>query len=625
MVKLGYVLLFLPLIACGVITLGTLSRRKASGIIAIAAMLAAFGLSLALFLHYLSHAAAYPLSHTIPWLDFSWLSLGFGILLDPLSLLMLLIVTGVGSAIFIYSWGYMHEDPGFSRYFACLSLFAFSMLGIVLANNLVQIFIFWELVGLSSYLLIGFWYEKASAADAGKKAFLVNRVGDFGFVLGIFFLWSISGLLDAPRTFDFLKLQGVLQEAVPAGLIEPGALTLIALLLFCGVLGKSAQFPLHVWLPDAMEGPTPVSALIHAATMVAAGVYLLARTFFLYAYSPEAMAWVANIGCFTALFAATLAVTQNDIKRILAYSTLSQLGYMVMALGLGGSGVGMFHLTTHAFFKALLFLGAGSIIHAVHSQNIWDMGGLLKKMPWTSWTFLIGTLALCGIFPLSGFWSKDEILTLAAHHGSWIYWASMATAFLTALYMGRLCFTVFFGAPKEKVAHAHESPAVMTAPLVFLAVLSVFGGFFGIPHFLAKAGEHHAAFEWPVAVSSTLVALAGLGLAFVMYQKQWISAGGIQKRARWIHRLLMHRYYIDDFYDGLVLYGQQSLAVLCMLFDRFIIMGLGVNGTAWLARKSGGLLRRFQTGRLQTYALLLFIGMTLLIFQWLVKPLMGRP
>ncbi len=620
----AYAILFLPLIACVGITLFALHQKKIAGLIAIGSLLAAFVLSLGIFIRFLVNPSLFPISHSIPWLEFSWLKIGFGVLLDPLSLLMLLVVTGVGSAIFIYSWGYMQDDPGFARYFACLSLFAFSMLGIVLANNFVQIFIFWELVGLSSYLLIGFWYEKPSAAEAGKKAFLVNRVGDFGFVLGIFLLWSLSGMLDTERTFDFLKLQDFVRDATARGLVQPATLTLIGLLLFCGVLGKSAQFPLHVWLPDAMEGPTPVSALIHAATMVAAGVYLLARTFFLYSVSPTALYWVAHVGGFTAIFAATMAITQNDIKRVLAYSTLSQLGYMVMALGLGGSEVGMFHLTTHAFFKALLFLGAGSVIHAVHTQDIWEMGGLLKKMPWTAWTFLIGTLALCGIFPLSGFWSKDEILALAHQKDAVLFWVGEGTAFITALYMGRLCFVTFFKSPSEKAAHAHETPWVMRGPLVFLAVLSVIGGFLGIPHLLSHGEAQHALFQPFVVLVSTLAALGGLALAFIIYYAQWISADAIQKRLRWFYRVLVQKYYIDDIYDWIVLYVQQSIAVMCLLFDRFIVMGLGVNGTAWLARRAGDVLRRFETGRLQTYAMLIFLGLTFLIYQWLLKPLFGH-
>ena len=348
----------------------------------------------------------------------------FGLRLDPLSLLMLLLVTGVASAIHIYSWGYMSEDRGFPRYFACLSLFTFSMLGIVLANNFLELFIFWELVGVSSYLLIGFWFERPAAADAGKKAFLTTRLGDFGFLLGILTVWAAFGSLK----FDLIE------KALAANPQALGALaTTAGLLIFCGAMGKSAQFPLHVWLPDAMEGPTPVSALIHAATMVAAGVYMLCRVFFLLNIpGSQALDVIAWIGGFTALLSAVIAIQQDDIKRILAYSTLSQLGYMVMAVGLHGPAPAMFHLTTHAFFKALLFLGAGSVIIALHhEQDIWKMGGLRQKMPVTFWTFMVGTLALCGLPPFSGFYSKDSILAQAAEHNLPLFVLGVAVAALT--------------------------------------------------------------------------------------------------------------------------------------------------------------------------------------------------
>ena len=373
--------------------------------------------------------------------------------------MMMLIVTGVGGAIHIYSFGYMREDRGFSRFFACMSLFTFSMLGIVLANNFIQLFIFWELVGVSSYLLIGFWFEKPSAADAAKKAFITNRLGDFGFLLGILMVWTVLGSL------NFSTLQQTL-IANPAAL---GTIASIAgLLIFCGAMGKSAQFPLHVWLPDAMEGPTPVSALIHAATMVAAGVYMLCRIIFL--LDPTALLVIAYIGGFTSLLAALIAIQQNDIKRILAYSTLSQLGYMVMAVGLSGPTAAMFHLTTHAFFKALLFLGAGSVILALHhEQDIWKMGGLRQKMPVTFWTFIIGTLALCGVPPFSGFYSKDSILAQAFDQIKSdrlvLFALAVSVAMLTTFYMFRLFYVAFLGKAKtESAEHAYESPPVMAWP-----------------------------------------------------------------------------------------------------------------------------------------------------------------
>ena len=405
-------ILFLPLLAAGVITLFTRRNAATSALISILACGASFLLSLIVFFRLGEHSA-------MPVAGMRWLSVGdlnveLGFLVDPLSVLMLLIVTGVGLMIHIYSSAYMKGDPSYSRFFASLSLFTFSMLGIVFASNFFQMFIFWELVGLSSYLLIGFWHEKPSAADACKKAFLTNRIGDFGFLLGIIILWTILG------TVQFAELQ---TEITSNPGILGGMAALAGLLIFFGAMGKSAQFPLHVWLPDAMEGPTPVSALIHAATMVAAGVYMLTRVFFVYTAVPVWPDWlglmegitpleiISWIGGITALLAALIAVQQNDIKRILAYSTLSQLGYMIMAVGLAGTTSAMFHLTTHAFFKALLFLGAGSVIHAMHhEQNIWHMGALKEKMPATFWTFLLGTLALAGLWPLSGFYSKDEVL-----------------------------------------------------------------------------------------------------------------------------------------------------------------------------------------------------------------------
>ena len=396
---------------------------------------------------------------------------------------MLLVVTGVGLMIHVYSYGYMHGDKGFSRFFACLSLFTFSMLGIVFATNFFQMFIFWELVGLSSYLLIGYWFEKPSAADACKKAFITNRIGDFGFLLGIIILWTILG------SVQFAELQAAIAQNKAA----LGALASLAgFLIFMGAMGKSAQFPLHVWLPDAMEGPTPVSALIHAATMVAAGVYMLCRVFFLYTATPAWPEWlsfldgitaleiIAWIGGITALLAALIAVQQNDIKRILAYSTLSQLGYMVMAVGLSGTTPAMYHLTTHAFFKALLFLGAGSVIHAMHhEQDIWRMGALKERMPKTFWTFLFGTLALAGVWPLSGFYSKDEVLATAGHSNGVLFGIAVFVAVLTTFYMFRLVFVVFYGPGKSDAAsHAYESPPVMTVPLIVLAVPTVVAGLF---------------------------------------------------------------------------------------------------------------------------------------------------
>src|ERR1019366_3545699 len=412
---LPWLTLFLPIFSAAAITLFTLKNRNVSALLSVGAIVAGFVMTLVFIgangFHINIETPG--LGHAGNWLSIGDLQIDFGLNPDPLSLMMMPIVTGVGGAIHIYSFGYMHEDSGFSRFFACLSLFTFSMLGVVLANNFIELFIFWELVGVSSYLLIGFWFEKPSAADAAKKAFFTNRLGDFGFLLGILVVWTALGSLNF----------STLQQTLIANPTALGAIASIAgLLIFCGAMGKSAQFPLHVWLPDAMEGPTPVSALIHAATMVAAGVYMLCRIIFL--LDPTALHVIAWIGGFTALLAALIAIQQNDIKRILAYSTLSQLGYMVMAVGLAGPTPAMFHLTTHAFFKALLFLGAGSVIHALHDeQDIWKMGDLRKKMPVTFLTFLMGTLALSGVPPFSGFYSKDSILGQALEQHNYLLFA----------------------------------------------------------------------------------------------------------------------------------------------------------------------------------------------------------
>src|SRR5438128_2551657 len=469
---LPWLILFLPLLAAAVITLFTQHDGKLSAGLSIGAVVAGFLLS-SIFVGWLGWQPARA-ETVVNWLKIGDLQVDLGLRFDPLSLLMMLIVTGVAGAIHIYSWAYMSGERGVPRYFACLSLFTFAMLGIVLANNFLELFIFWELVGVSSYLLIGFWFERPLAADAGKKAFITNRLGDFGFLIGIVLVWGVLGSL------NFAELQNKL--AANSRALGGGA-TAAGLLVFCGAMGKSAQFPLHVWLPDAMEGPTPVSALIHAATMVAAGVYMLCRVFFLLNIpGSHALEVIAGIGGFTALLSALLAVQQNDIKRILAYSTLSQLGYMVMSVGMSGPTAAMYHLSTHAFFKALLFLGAGSVIIALHhEQDIWNMGGLRKRMPVTFWTFMAGTLALAGIWPFSGFFSKDAILAKAAEQNLALFILGCVVAALTAFYMFRLVFVVFGGAANSEVSqHASESSMMMIWPLRILAVFSVIGGVIGI-------------------------------------------------------------------------------------------------------------------------------------------------
>lgn len=611
---LVWIAFFAPLAACVSITLFGLRSKAASSLLAIAGILISFICSCLVFTQIFQTTPPSQLQQSLAWIRIEAFTINFGFLINPLAIMMLLIVTGVGSAIFIYSRGYMDEDPSSPRFFAFLSLFAFSMIGIVLSNNFIQLFIFWELVGLSSYLLIGFWYAKPSAANAGVKAFMVNRLSDFGFLCGIILLWSQSDIGHG-RSFQFTDLVSVVPH------IGPHMLTIVALLLFCGVLGKSAQVPLHVWLIDAMEGPTPVSALIHAATMVAAGIYLLARTFFIFGPSPDALAVIAYTGAVTALMAAILAIVENDIKRILAYSTLSQLGLMVMALGLGGPVQGMYHLTTHAFFKALLFLGAGSVIYALHhEQNIWNMHGLFKKMPVTGGTFLIGTLALCGIFPLSGFWSKDAILALAYTHNTILYLLAATASGFTAFYMGRLFWVVFWGNPSaaghgSHEHEAHESPAVMTIPLTVLAMLSAAGGYIGIPHYLS-AQEAPEALNMRVAVISSVVALLGLGFSYMIYGKRPPS-DPLTTKLGGFYAVLKNKFYFDIVYGWYVDHIQQNVALFLSGLEEKYIVSAFVGGLANAAQSSGRFFRYLQNGLVQFYALSFILG-AIIIFLFLM-------
>jgi NADH-quinone oxidoreductase subunit L len=616
--SLPWLILLLPLAAAAVITLLTRKQRMISALISIGAVVLGFIFSLILFIKGGLHPAAAEVSMAEPWLKVGNFTVDFGLRLDALSLLMLLIVTGVGSAIHIYSVGYMHEDRSFSRFFASLSLFTFSMLGIVLSNNLLLMFVFWELVGLSSYLLIGFWYEKPSAADAAKKAFLTNRIGDFGFLFGIIVIWTITG------TMHF----GSLQQALSQNPVLLGGLgTLAGLLIFCGAVGKSAQFPLHVWLPDAMEGPTPVSALIHAATMVAAGVFMLSRVFFI--FTPDALTVIAWIGGITALLAALIAVQQNDIKRILAYSTLSQLGYMVMAVGLHKPDAAMFHLTTHAFFKALLFLGAGSVIHALHhEQNIWQMGDLKRRLPITFWTFLIGTLALSGVPPLAGFFSKDAILASAIDARSpSLFILAFLVAILTSFYMFRLVFIALLGPAKsDKPSHAHESPAVMTWPLLFLAGLTVVSGVIGIDAYIAQGipGAHEVHYEGPLQAlfapfgHSPLAAMFGLFATVIGVSAAWALYGNktsdpLPAKMQWLSSAMRHRFYFDEIYHLFIRMTHEALAALADAIDRWIIAGLLVKGAHGTTELFGRALRLVQTGSIQTYAFIFVAGLVLVL------------
>lgn len=597
-----WIILLAPLVAAAANFFVLHPMRPVALGVSIGACALSFAGSVWLFFQPADYAVA-----PLPWLEFARLTVTIGLITDPLARAMLLVVTGVGLLIHIFSLGYMAEDPGIVRFFTKLSLFMFSMLGIVLADNLVMMFIFWELVGLSSYLLIGFWFTRPSAAEAAKKAFLVNRIGDFGFMLGILAAWGLFG------SVGFAALERAVAEGGSG--VSGQALFWMALGLFLGCVGKSAQLPLHVWLPDAMEGPTPVSALIHAATMVAAGVYMLCRVFFLLELSPAALEVIATVGIVTAAFAGLIATQQNDIKRILAYSTLSQLGYMVAAVGVAATGAAMFHLTTHAFFKALLFLGAGSIIHALHEeQNIWKMGGLWGKMRVTSLAFLVGTLALIACPPFAGFWSKEAILAAAFDNGNYfVFWVGLGTAYLTAFYMGRLMTVAFLSpARSDKAKHAHESPAVMTVPLVVLGVLAVVGGALAVPAYVGAPLKPHG-FGWKEA-ASILTMLAGVTLAWTLY-------GGRDSDPLHI-KLFEKKFYLDELYQGVFVGAQQAVARMFSWVDRWIIDGLVVRGVATGVTVAGEILRLFQGGNAQAYAVVFVLGVGALLI-WLVAGVLG--
>jgi NADH-quinone oxidoreductase subunit L len=539
---------------------------------------------------------------------------------DSLTAVMLLVVTGVGFLIHLYSAGYMHDDPGYARFFAYLNLFVFSMTMLVLAGNFLLLYVFWEAVGLCSYLLIGFWYTRPAAAEAGKKAFIVNRVGDFGFGLGIMWLWTALGTLEFTAVF-----KGA--ETLPAT-----TATGIALLLFMGACGKSAQLPLHTWLPDAMEGPTPVSALIHAATMVTAGVYMVARSHALFERSGSALEVVAWVGTITAVFAATIGLVQTDIKRVLAYSTISQLGYMFAAVGLGAYVAGIFHLVTHAFFKALLFLGAGSVIHGLHGeQDLRKMGGLSYKMPITATTMWVGGLGLAGVPPLAGFFSKDEILTAAISHGTLIFLLLLAGALMTAFYTFRLLFLAFSGAPrmsKEILHHAHESPWVMTGPLVLLAFLTVVAGFvMGLPldgtRFARRLASvfalHDAEHSKLVPLLSVVVVVVGFAFAFSRYKVAPVKPDQIGQPSTPLRALLLNAYYVDALYDRVIVRPLFALSsVLARVFDLGVLDGI-VNGLGRAVAAGAGGLRRLQTGYVVNYALTMLAGAVVIVAFLLVR------
>ena len=560
-----------------------------------------------------------------PWIIAGEFETAVSALVDPLTGVMLLVVTGVGTLIHLYSIGYMHDDPGYARYFGYLNLFVFSMTMLVLAGNFLLLYVFWEAVGLCSYLLIGFWYTRDSAAAAGKKAFIVTRVGDFGFALGIMWIWTALGTLDYAGVFK------------GAATLAPATATGIALLLFMGACGKSAQVPLHVWLPDAMEGPTPVSALIHAATMVTAGVYMVARSHVLFERSGIALDVVLWIGVITAVFAATIGLVQTDIKRVLAYSTVSQLGYMFAALGLGAYAAGIFHLVTHAFFKALLFLGAGSVIHGLHGeQDLRKMGGLAPRMVTTTITMTIGAAGLAGVPGLAGFFSKDEILA-AAFFGRRAAWLLLlAGALMTAFYTFRLIFLAFFGAPrmsKDVAHHVHESPAVMTWPLAVLAALTLIAGFaFGIPsehgtpfaRFLApvlppQEGEHGGAAGIMLLLLSVLVVAAGIALAWFMYIARPVRPDALGRPQTLLHRLLLNAWYVDWLYDRAIVQPLYAVAVfLARVFDLGVVDG-AVNGIGRVVALGAAELRRLQTGYVVNYALTMLAGAVIFAVYFLAR------
>lgn len=626
-------ILLLPLVSALAITLGLRRNRELTTTLSLSAVGIGFGLSVWLFFLY-GVSGVRLAGDPIPWLSVGSFNVHLGLTVDPLSTVMLMVVTGVSFLVHLYSTGYMEEDPEYPRYFASLGFFTFSMLGIVLSDNLVQTFIFWELVGVSSYLLVGFWYEKPAAADAAKKAFLTNRLGDFGFLLGIIVIWAATGTV----SFDALAAK---MGADPAVL---GSLSSLAgVLVFLGAVGKSAQLPLHVWLPDAMEGPTPVSALIHAATMVAAGVYMLCRVFFLFelpAAWPGALSFLGHLsaldiiawtGGLTSLVAGVIAIQQDDIKRILAYSTLSQLGYMVMAVGCGGPDAAMFHLTTHACFKALLFLGAGSVIYACHhEQNIWKMGGLSGRMPVTFWTFLIATAALCGLPVISsGFYSKDAIFSAAlASNRPVLFGLGILVVGLTTLYMARLVMIAFFGAARSEAAsHAADPGRNMTIPLIILAVPSVALGWLPVGAYFRKAlfpqahvhvasGASDVFFEpfnqAPLGAFLGFGLLVfGLSVAYVVY---WgASSDPMVARLPRLSRALRNRLYFDEIYAATVIPLHDGIATLAGGFDRWVVQGFFVRGSSGAVEIFGRALRLVQTGNLQTYAFLFVAGVALVV------------
>ncbi len=603
----------LPAVSFVIIGMVTRSYGKLSAAIAVAMSTISFLLALGVAQAVVDGniSVEVPFIQQVSWFHIASVNITMGVLIDPLTAMMLMVVTTVSLLVQIYSCGYMQGDPGYGRFFAFLSLFSGSMLGLVLAVNFLQMYFFWELVGLCSYLLIGFYYYKVSAREAAKKAFMTTRVGDFGLLLGILLLQLTFG------TLDFMELR----QLVPMYVIHGGAgvLTIIAFLLFVGPIGKSGQFPLHVWLPDAMEGPTPVSALIHAATMVVAGVYLVGRAFFLFSQLPWIMSLIAWVGGFTAIFAASIAITQRPIKRILAYSTISQLGYMMLALGVGSLTSSFFHLMTHAFFKAMLFLSAGAVMHAMAEEaDIFKMGGLRKKMPVTFAAMTIGVLAISGIPPFAGFFSKDEILAAAAQVSTPLYILAVITAFMTAFYMSRLLFVTFMGKPASQEAydHAHEVGWPMRVPLIVLAVLSVVSGLWahlaGFGEWVRYGSPVHEGIDWAIAGSSTVLAIMAIGLAWKIYVAKSWSADAIATKWGVLYKLSYHKFYIDEIYAALIKIFVDGIAKVLYWIDIHIVDGI-VNALGGLVRAVGEILSPLQNGQAQRYAGVFLCGVIILL------------
>ena len=647
---------FFPLL--GAIINGLLGKRfikneKVIGAIGTGMLFLSFLVSCKYFIQLLGDSVKSHQNVIASWMSVGKLQVDWGFLLDPLSALMILVVTGVGTLIHLYSIGYMHGEEGFYRYFSYLNLFVFSMLMLVLGNNALVMFVGWEGVGLCSYLLIGYYFEKKSAGDAAKKAFVMNRVGDFGFLLGLFTLfWALGS--HGVWTINFVEITENAHLLSGDMILGASVTTVATLCFFLGATGKSAQLPLFTWLPDAMEGPTPVSALIHAATMVTAGVYMIGRMNLLFAMSPTTMFVVALVGALTAIFAATIGFAQNDIKRVLAYSTVSQLGFMFVAMGVGAFTAGIFHLMTHAFFKACLFLGSGSVIHAMHkalhhahldddAQDMRNMGGLRKKMPITWATFGISCLAISGLPFFSGFFSKDEILwwAFASTRGNKVIWVIVVVAaFMTAFYMFRCLYMTFYGEqktnPKAK-DHVHESPWVITLPLVVLAGLATVGGLIGIPHaidiahvgnklnaFLAPVFHHSqelykieahgsASTEIILMVFSVAIALAGIGFATVMYMKDPSLPGKFTAKFPTLHRVVFNKWYVDEIYDTLFVNSTKKLGIFCWKgFDVKVVDGI-VNGIAKLVGALSSVLRYTQSGLFTNYALTMVLGTVVML------------